>query len=372
MLKQIFFSRKIIVLALIFGLMAGYFRFAPVGAVTEAELRSKAEQLQQQIEDNEDYLAGVEDRAQTLENRLYAIQTEINNAGKKIELAELKIAELKLELEKTTAELERQKGIVQESLRTLYIEGDLSTFELLLSAENFGEFFNEQEYLEQLKVAVQDSADKVAALKVKIESEKLREEKLLAELQQQKKVLSDRRTEQSELLERTRGEEAAYKKVLNNLQEDLQEAQRELEAFLAAQNFQSLGYVTAGTTIGFVGSTGFSTGPHLHFAIYDNGTFVNPYAGGMTYGMQWPLPTVSQGSISQVFGCVAPYSWYITKCSNGNSLHTGLDVSAWYGEPIVAAGDGDIVYRGYLGGYGNAVIIDHGGGVQTYYAHMLD
>ena len=145
-----------------------------------------------------------------------------------------------------------------------------------------------------------------------------------------------------------------------------------MEAFLAAQNFQSLGYVTAGTTIGFVGNTGFSTGPHLHYAIYDNGTFVNPYSNGMTYGMRWPLPTVPESAISQVFGCVAPYWWYVTKCANGNSLHTGLDVAAWYGEPIVATADGDIVYRDYLGGYGNVVIIDHGNGIQTYYAHMLD
>ncbi len=89
----------------------------------------------------------------------------------------------------------------------------------------------------------------------------------------------------------------------------------------------------------------------------------------MNYGLIWPLPTVSTGAISQLYGCQSNIV-YLTSCGPGSWLHAGLDVSAWYGEPVVAAGNGDIVFRGWLGGYGNAVIIDHGGGLQTYYAHL--
>jgi murein DD-endopeptidase MepM/ murein hydrolase activator NlpD len=50
-------------------------------------------------------------------------------------------------------------------------------------------------------------------------------------------------------------------------------------------------------------------------------------------------------------------------------MHTGVDLSARYGEAIHAAAGGEVVMAGYMRGYGNTVIIDHGGGVTTLYAH---
>jgi len=140
------------------------------------------------------------------------------------------------------------------------------------------------------------------------------------------------------------------------------------------QNYSSIKVVTSGVTIGRVGSSGFSTGPHLHFAVYQNGNFINPVAapGALVHGFQWPLPNSNWGDITQNYGCVAPYSWYTVKCSNGNSLHSGLDISGWYGDPVHAAGEGDVIFHGWMGGFGNTVIIDHGGGVFTYYPHLLE
>ncbi len=342
-----------------------------VQAQSEADLRQETEQLQEAIADNEAILVELDHEIDDLEDRLLLLETEINLAQQKIALTAANIERLTQEILETEAELERQKGILNETLITLYIEGDVSTMELVFASDNFGEFFQEQQYLESLKVSVQDSADKVADLKDELDKEKLDQEELQAKQEENKSILDARRGEQANLLERTRGEEAAYQQVVSELENDLIEAQKELEALLATQNFVSLGQVSAGDIIGYAGSSGYSTGPHLHFAVYDNGSFQNPYAGGgqMTYGLIWPLPTVSTGAITQLFGCQS-HIVYVTSCGGGSWLHAGLDVSAWYGEPVAAAGDGDIVFRGWLGGYGNAVIIDHGGGVQTYYAHL--
>ena len=51
-------------------------------------------------------------------------------------------------------------------------------------------------------------------------------------------------------------------------------------------------------------------------------------------------------------------------------FHAGLDLAAAYGTPIVAAADGRVVSAGWRGGYGQAVSVAHGGGVQTLYGHM--
>src|SRR5205085_9869992 len=50
-------------------------------------------------------------------------------------------------------------------------------------------------------------------------------------------------------------------------------------------------------------------------------------------------------------------------------LHTGVDLAAPTGTPIHAAGDGRVIFSGYRGGYGNCIIIDHGGGTATLYGH---
>ncbi len=56
--------------------------------------------------------------------------------------------------------------------------------------------------------------------------------------------------------------------------------------------------------------------------------------------------------------------------SGAQSFHTGVDISAPYGTPVRATADGVVVHADYSAGYGRLVIIDHGAGVQTYYAHL--
>jgi murein DD-endopeptidase MepM/ murein hydrolase activator NlpD len=51
-------------------------------------------------------------------------------------------------------------------------------------------------------------------------------------------------------------------------------------------------------------------------------------------------------------------------------MHEGLDIAASYGAPISAASSGTVIYAGWMGGYGNLVVIDHGGGLATAYGHQ--
>jgi murein DD-endopeptidase MepM/ murein hydrolase activator NlpD len=51
-------------------------------------------------------------------------------------------------------------------------------------------------------------------------------------------------------------------------------------------------------------------------------------------------------------------------------MHTGIDIAARGGTPIGAAKAGEVIYVGWLGGYGNTVLVDHGDGIATLYAHQ--
>ena len=81
-------------------------------------------------------------------------------------------------------------------------------------------------------------------------------------------------------------------------------------------------------------------------------------ATGSISGLQLSMPVT--GSISSRFG---------SRSSSRSSTHTGLDISTQMGTGIRAIAPGTVTYAGYKGSYGNLLIIDHGNGVQSYYAH---
>ena len=66
----------------------------------------------------------------------------------------------------------------------------------------------------------------------------------------------------------------------------------------------------------------------------------------------------------------SPFGWRYHPVLHYARLHTGVDIAAPTGTPIYAVGGGEVVSAGWRGGYGNAVVIDHGGGRATLYGHM--
>jgi murein DD-endopeptidase MepM/ murein hydrolase activator NlpD len=85
----------------------------------------------------------------------------------------------------------------------------------------------------------------------------------------------------------------------------------------------------------------------------------NPYVGG---AYEWPLP--GYYTVGSQFGMRLHPVYKVQR------MHNGIDVSAPRGTPIVAANAGEILTREYSSGYGNYIVIDHGGGQQTLYGHM--
>jgi murein DD-endopeptidase MepM/ murein hydrolase activator NlpD len=71
-------------------------------------------------------------------------------------------------------------------------------------------------------------------------------------------------------------------------------------------------------------------------------------------GFMWPL----RGTVTSGYG------------PRWGRMHTGIDIAAPSGRPIVAAKGGEVIYTGWLGGYGNTVLLDHGDGIATLYAHQ--
>jgi murein DD-endopeptidase MepM/ murein hydrolase activator NlpD len=364
-----------ILIVSLFGLIL--FQYIPTTPVAEAstidELQTKSQQLQANIDANSNKIQELSAQADSLQKKVDELNVEIARANTEIQLTEVKLEELRLRLIAAEEELERQKKLLKSTLQAIYERSGASTFELLMATDSFTDFVNEQEYLGQLQSAVKQSTDEVIRLKQQIEAEKTAQEELLTKQQQQRAVVDAKRAEQQDLLNSTQGEESRYRAIVAQQQDELQEAEEQLAALLSAGNYVSYGPVYRGQVIGSVGSTGYSTGPHIHFQVYRNGSTVNPSAGGSTLinGYQWPL-FGGVGWISQAYGCVAGYWDYSVKCNGGqNSFHSGLDIATSAYTPVVAADNGEVIFKGCRAGLGYVVVIEHGGGWQTWYPHMV-
>lgn len=90
----------------------------------------------------------------------------------------------------------------------------------------------------------------------------------------------------------------------------------------------------------------------------DNIDFVNAYTGGE---LEWP--------VTGRYYVSSDYVGRISPVGNGYEFHTGIDIPAPTGYEISAAEDGIVTTAGWINGYGNTVIINHGGGLSTLYGH---
>jgi len=91
----------------------------------------------------------------------------------------------------------------------------------------------------------------------------------------------------------------------------------------------------------------------------------------LALGSRRRLQTVSQPSLWPVNGrLMGPFGERDDPFSGEGEFHTGVDISAPSGTPVRATADGVVTFSEWSGGYGRLVIVDHGGGIQTYYAHL--
>jgi septal ring factor EnvC (AmiA/AmiB activator) len=372
-------SKRVLFIAVALAITASLFlsfvapRNVPVEAATISELQRKAQGLQANIQENNDRIAELSQQADSLKVKVDELNQEIARANTEIQLTEVNLEELRERLRIAEAELERQKLLLKATLQAIYERSGASTFELLMATDNLTSFLNEQEYLGQLQSAVKQSTDQVIKLKQQIEAEKNTQEELLLKQKQQRAIVDAKRAEEQAILNATQGEENRYREIVSSQMAALEKAEKELAALLAAGSYVSYGPVARGQVIGALGSTGFSTGPHIHFQVYRNGTTVNPSAGGATIinGYAWPL-FGGVGYISQSYGCVASPRYYVTQCNGGaGSFHNGLDIAASAYTPVVAVESGEVIFKGCRGGLGYVVVVQHAGGWQTWYPHMV-
>lgn len=219
----------------------------------------------------------------------------------------------------------RKSEALGKRVRDIYINGQISYVDVLFGAKDFSDFLTRMDLLKRVikqdydlvhEVLTQRSA--LRALKEELEQDKAAQEPLEKKAREARLAMEDKVEAQQALIEQMKYDKA----TIDRKQDESRAASERITRMLQRSGLRNL-----------------------------------PVQG--TGAMIWPLA----GPITSDFG------WRTHPITGSQRFHSGIDIGGDYGDPIYAAQAGTVEYAGWISGYGNAVIINHGGGISTLYGH---
>ena len=299
------------------------------------DLQTKQQELQNQINEATGELEDVQSdlsenlqQVQKLDERIESSQTELDELNTQITELQTSIDEISAKLEQEEATYNNQKNLLDKRLVAMYEEGETSYLDVILSSSSLAEFLSNYAYLSEIAKYENELLLDIQSRKKEIELEKEK----LANNQEQLATIKANQTKTARILENT-------KTVRENFIAKLSDEEKNIQAQIDEYNRQ---FAEVNAEILKLALEGLDT----------------QYIGGV---FAWPTPGYTR--------ITSKYGMRTHPITGVYKLHTGVDIGAPMGASFVAANDGVVVKAGYNGAYGNMVIIDHGGGIQTLYAH---
>lgn len=297
--------------------------------------RAELNEVQSQMQKMQERKEKARQKAEAASVGLEEIQTSLNqlhyqaiNLQSKSDALQSKINDNQAKLNQKKAEVEQRKKIYRKRLRQIYINGQVNYLDVLLGAKDFGDFASRMYLLQKI---ISSDIEMLTQLQ-KAEAEiKSRQDELDAQMKEIKTTQAELEAKRARA--RKLKEQRSY--MLYKAQEEEQRSQSEYERLLAIS--ENITAMLRNMESGGGSSSG----------------------GGGTGRFIWPC----RGEITSYFG------WRTHPIFGTTKYHSGMDIAVDYGTPILAADSGTVIYSGWLGGYGYAVMIDHGSGLVTLYAH---
>ncbi len=312
------------------------FALCVVTPVLADELEDKQQELnsiQQQAEEQQRKAERARNKERSVSEQLRIIQAELSAAEDEFDAINDQLTQTEEQIRanielsaRLVKKLEAQTKTLHRRMRDIYKNGQVNYLDVLFGAKDFNDFVSRMDILK--KILAYDNAlirgtkaDREALNKAQaqLEADRIKIVALRKQAAAKREVVAARRQERQGVLNAATYEretaEQAYRELI--------ETSKEIETMI--RRIQS----------------------------------GEKNVGGSTGTMLWP----AEGEIT------SPFGWRTHPIFGTQRLHTGIDIGADYGDAVRAADGGVVIEADWMGGYGNAVIIDHGNGISTLYAH---
>lgn len=309
-------------------------------------LEARSGQLSSKVQVLDAEAARIQGEVNALDARLDKLNGNIAEVQAELTAAQQRLNVLAAELKKVMARLDRRTNLFTDRAVAAYMAGPTSHLEGLLSATTFNEVVDRTSYYESALDAdskiveeidllraeteikqdqVIEEEERIAAQKMELEADRAEVAQIRQErdavLEAQMAILAEKEGDLASI----NSKKAHYERVVAALEADQSRIEAILQARLAASSGASVGAMPSG-----------------------GGQLLWPTAGPVT----------------------SPYGYRTHPIFGDSRLHTGIDIGAPYGATVIASDAGVVAYVGVMSGYGNVVVVDHGGGLATTYNHL--
>ncbi|MDZ8085572.1 MAG: peptidoglycan DD-metalloendopeptidase family protein [Nostoc sp. DedQUE12b] len=307
-------------------------------------LRQQQQQMNQQrqgVVGERDRLTNLQQEAQKhligLKQNLQTTDSYLQESESRLQLATQRLQQLETDLDVAERSYQERQIATVARLRYLQRSPASAGWAVLLESENINDFFSRRHQLklvfqadQQILAKLNTQANSIDKQKTEVEQQKneigLIREQLLA----QKADYQTQAQSQSELIQRLNSDRLALEAAQNQLERE----SKNLEVLIQQKVAEAQGKTNSRT------------------GMIIRGTGVMAYP--------------SDASTS------SPFGWRVHPILGYRRFHAGLDFAASYGSKIRAADSGTVIFAGWYGGYGRALIIDHGNGMTTLYGHTSE
>ncbi|MFZ3172114.1 MAG: peptidoglycan DD-metalloendopeptidase family protein [Carboxydocellales bacterium] len=264
----------------------------------------------------------VKDKIDHLNDKIYTQKKQLTQVRHEVAVTEENLVQ-------TSQDLSEQVQMFNTRVQDIYENGSVSYLEVVLNSESFSDFLDRFEYMK----AIVDQDSKLVA-EIETKQQEIRNKQ--AELQNIRAKIEDIKASTEEAKTESEEEKKEHSRLLDQAKEDLKAVAEEIDKLEQAESRKMSEIIRLR-----------QTNPN------------NPQGSG---ALKWPAPGHQK--------ITSPFGWRMHPILGVRKFHTGIDISASTGSTVIAAQDGQVIYSGWMSGYGNVIVLDHGGGLSTLYAHL--